>query len=102
MTRFLLAGATAFGMMTCVAGAQTTWSQTTVTTAPTVLAPSPGALSTTTTKKSVGLDGTQTQSTGTTYSTTNGVASDSVTKTTTYPPPVAVTTTRNTTTTTTQ
>ena len=64
--------------------------------------PPPGTLSTTTSTKSIGADGTRTSTTGTTYNNSNGVASDSVTKTTTYPPPVPVTTTHNSTTTTTQ
>jgi hypothetical protein len=105
MTRLLLAGAAALGIMTGVATAQTTTSETTTTTAPTPLAPPPGTLSTTTTRKSVGFGGTQTESTGTTYRDSNGVAGDSVTRTTTYPPPApppaAVTTTQQTTTSTT-
>jgi hypothetical protein len=102
MTRFLLAGATALGMLTGAAMAQTTTSQSTITTAPTPLVVPAGTLSTTSTVKSVGIDGTRTDSTKTTYGNTNGVASDSVTKTTTYPAPVAVTTTSDTTTTKTQ
>jgi len=104
MTRLLLAGAAAFGMMTCVATAQMTTSQTTVTGAPTVVAPPAGTMSTTTQSRSVGMDGTQTDSASTTYRNGNGVASDSVTRTTTYPPPppVATTTTRTTSTTETQ
>lgn len=101
MTKFLLAGAAALGMMTCAAMAQTSTSQTTTTTAPTPLSMPAGTLSTTATEKSVGVDGTRTNSTKTTYGNTNGVASDSVTKTTTYPP-AAVSTTSETTTTKTQ
>jgi hypothetical protein len=102
MTKFLLAGAVALGMMTGVAVAQTTTSQTTTTTAPTPLYVPPGTLSTTSTEKAVGVDGTHTDTTKTTYGNTNGVASDSVTKTTTYPAPAVVTTTNETTTTKTQ
>lgn len=102
MTRFLLAGAAALGIMTGIAAAQTTTSQTTTTTAPTLLAPPLGTLSTTTTRKSVGVDGTQTDSTRTIYSNSNGVAADSVTKTTTHPLPAVVTTTERTTTSNTQ
>jgi hypothetical protein len=102
MTRLLVAGAVALGMMTGVAAAQSTSSETSITTAPVLVAPMPGALSTTTTRKAVGVDGTQTNSTSTSYGTSNGVASDTVTKTTNYPPPATVTTTRNTSTTTTQ
>src|SRR5277367_5316312 len=96
MTRFLLAGVAALGMMTGFAVAQTTTSETT-TVVPTIVAPPPGTLSTTMTRKSVGADGTQTDSTRTTYSNGNGVAEDSVTKTTTHPPPAVVTTTQQTT-----
>jgi hypothetical protein len=102
MTKLLLAGAAALGMMTCAAMAQTTTLQSTTTTAPTPLAVPAGTLSTTSSEKSVGVDGTRTDSTKTTYGNTNGVASDSVTKTTTYPQPSAVTTTSDTTTTKTQ
>ena len=77
MTRFLLAGVAALGMMTGFAVAQTTTSETT-TVVPTIVAPPPGTLSTTMTRKSVGADGTQTDSTRTTYSNGNGVAEDSV------------------------
>jgi hypothetical protein len=59
-------------------------------------------LSTTTTEKSVGMDGTSTKSTGTTYRDSNGVASDSTTTTATYPPPAVLSTDRSTTTTTTR
>lgn len=99
MTRFLLAGAAALGMMMGVAAAQTTSSVTTTTTAPTPLVVPSGTSSTTTTEKSVAADGTRTDSSRTTYGNSNGVASDSVTRTTTYPPPVPVTTTQQTTTT---
>jgi hypothetical protein len=86
MTRFLLAGTAAFGMMTCVAMAQMTTSQTTVTGAPMVVAPPSGSVSTTTKRQEVGIDGSQT---------------DSVTRTQTVappPPPVATSTTQTTTT----
>jgi hypothetical protein len=102
MTKFLLAGAVVLVTMTGAAMAQTTTSQTTTTTAPTPLVVPAGTLSTTSTVKSVDIDGTRTDSTKTTYGNTNGVASDSVTKTTTYPPPAPVTTTSETTTTKTQ
>ena len=92
MTRFLLAGAVALGVMTGVAVAQTTTSQTTTTTVPTLVPPPPGTLSTTTTKHSVAADGTRTDATKTVYGNSNGVASDSMTKTTTYPPPAVITT----------
>jgi len=85
MTRFLLAGAAAFGMLTCAAMAQMGTSQTTVTTSPTMVMPPSGTVSTTTKKSEIGIDGTQT---------------DSVTQTKTYspPPPVTSTTTQTTTT----
>jgi hypothetical protein len=102
MTKFLLAGAAALGMMMGVATAQTTSSQTTTTTAPTPLMVPSGTLSTTSTEKSIGADGTQTDSSRTTYGNSNGVASDSVTRTTTIPPPAQVTTTQQTTSTVTQ
>jgi hypothetical protein len=102
MTSYLLAGTVALGMMMGVATAQTTSSETTTTIAPTPLVVPPGTLSTTSTMKSVGADGTQTDSTRTTYRNSNGVAADSVTKTTTVAPPVAVTTTQQTTSTVTQ
>lgn len=99
MTRLLLAGAAALGMMTNLAMAQTTRSETTTTSAPTPLSVPTGTLSTTSTEKSVGIDGTRRDSTRTTYRNTDGVASDSMTKTTTFPPPTALTTTTETTTT---
>ena len=102
MTRFLLAGAMAFGMMSGIALAQSTTLQTTTTTAPVVLAPPTGTLSTSTSTKSIGPDGARTDTSGTTYRNSNGVASDTELKTTTYPPPpVALSTTNNTSTTTT-
>jgi len=102
MTRLLLAGTVALGMMTGIAVAQTTTSATTSTTAPALVAPPPGTLSTTMIRKAVGFDGTQTDSTQTTYGTSNGVASDSTTKTTTHPSPAVVTTTQQTSTSSTQ
>jgi hypothetical protein len=103
MIKLLLAGTTAFGLMTCAAMAQMATSQTTITAAPTVVAPPMGTMSTTTNRKSIGPDGSQSDSTSTTYRNSNGVASDSVTRSTTTaapPPPVASTTTHNTMTTT--
>ncbi len=76
MTRFLLAGAMAFGMMSGIALAQSTTLQTTTTTAPVVLAPPTGTLSTSTSTKSIGPDGARTDTSGTTYRNSNGVASD--------------------------
>jgi len=105
MTRLLLAGAAALGLMTSVALAQTSSSSTstTTTTTPPVLAPltppPAGTLSRTTVRKSVAPNGTRTESTQTTYGNANGVASDTVTNTTTSPPPITATTSRETTTT---
>ncbi len=101
MIRLTLGTAMALGFLTSVALAQTTSSQTTTTTdTPVLVAPPSGTLSTTTSKKSVGLDGTMTNSTSTTYGNSNGVASDSRTETTTVPPPVPITTSKSTSTTT--
>ena len=104
MTRLLLAGAAALGLMTGVALAQTSSStSTTTTTTPPAIAPlippPAGTLSRTTVRKSVAPNGTRTKSTRTTYGNANGVASDTVTNTTTTPPPVTATTSRETTTT---
>ncbi len=104
MTRLLLAGAAALGLMTGVALAQTSSStSTTTTTTPPAIAPlippPAGTLSRTTVRKSVAPNGTRTESTRTTYGNANGVASDTVTNTTTTPPPVTATTSRETTTT---
>lgn len=104
MTRLLLAGAAALGLMTGVALAQTSSStSTTTTTTPPAIAPlippPAGTLSRTTVRKSVAPNGTRTESTRTTYGNANGVASDTVTNTTTVPPPVTATTSRETTTT---
>ena len=104
MTRLLLAGAAALGLMTGVASAQTSSStSTTTTTTPPAIAPlippPAGTLSRTTVRKSVAPNGTRTESTRTTYGNANGVASDTVTNTTTTPPPVTATTSRETTTT---
>src|SRR5580692_992645 len=102
MTRFLLAGAAAFGLLTGVATAQT--SETVTTTAPTVLVPPPpGTLSTTVTKKAVGPDGSLGYSQSSTYNNGTGVTNN--TTTATYPPappPPPSVTTQQTTTTTTQ
>jgi hypothetical protein len=95
MTRILLAGAAALGMMTGVALAQSTTSETTTTSSPAYVVPPPGTLSSSTRSKSIAPDGTRTDSRGTTYRNTNGVASDSESRTTSYPPPVATTTTRD-------
>jgi hypothetical protein len=102
MTRLLLAGTAALSLMTGVALAQSVTSQTTTTTVPDVVAPPQGTLSTTTATKSIGVDGTRTETSGTTYRNSNGVASDSQSKTTTYPPSVAITTTHSSSTTSTQ
>jgi hypothetical protein len=96
MNRFFAAGAAVLAMTASAAMAQTTTSQTTTTVspviiAPQVVAPPVGTLSTTRTEKTVGTDGTQTDSTSTTYHNTNGVADDSVTRTTTYPSAVITT-----------
>ncbi|HET6234117.1 MAG TPA: hypothetical protein VFE41_03970 [Acetobacteraceae bacterium] len=102
MTRLLLAGAAAFGLLTGVATAQTSETVTT-TTAPTpMVQPPPGTLSTTVTKRAVGPDGSLGYSQSSTYNTSTGVTNN--TTTTTYPPapppPPSVTTQRTTTTTT--
>ena len=83
MTRLLLAGAAAFGLMTGMAAAQT--SETITTTTPgAVVTPVPGTLSTNTTKESVGPDGSVGYSQSTTYN--NGVGGTTTqTKSTTYP-----------------
>jgi len=100
MNRLLLASAAALLMTAGVAVAQPTSSITTtaVTPAPVVMAPPVGTLSTTQTRKTTDFDGTQTDTSRTTYRNSNGVADDSVTRTTTYPSP-ADTTTRSSTTT---
>jgi hypothetical protein len=98
MNKLLLAGAAALAMTAGVAMAQTTTSQTTTTTTPSLVEPPTGTLSTTRTQKTVGLDGTQTNTKETTYHNSNGVADDSVTRTTTTYPPAPVMTHTETTT----
>ncbi len=101
MTRLLLASAAALGLMTAVATAQASETIITTAPAPTVVVPSqPDTLSTTTTRKSVGPDGSVGYSRSTTYNGATGTTSE--TTATTYPaapPPVS---TQQTTTTTTQ
>jgi hypothetical protein len=100
MTRFLLTTVAVLGLMTGIAAAQSTSSQSTTTTTiapPALVAPPAGTLSSTTTTKAVGSDGTQTDSTRSTYRNANGVAEDSTTKTTTMPGPGVTTTTETTT-----
>lgn len=97
MTRFLLAGTAALGLLSGVAMAQTT-----VMTAPAApVPPPPGTLSTTVTKHAVGPDGSQGYSKSTTYNTGTGVTNET-TATTVAPAPPPVTTQQTTTTTTTR
>ena len=91
MTRVFLASAVALALTAGVATAQTTTSQTTTTVAPALVAPPVGTLSVTRTQKTIGSDGSETDSTRTTYRNSNGVADDSVTKTTTFPAPAVIT-----------
>lgn len=104
MKKLLMAGVAAMTMLAggAMAQTETSTSQTTTTvspapapTAPVVLAPPPGTLSTTRTTNSVNTDGSTVQSKETTYRNTAGVADDSVTRTTTYPAPTETTTTTN-------
>jgi hypothetical protein len=85
MNKILLAGAAALVMMTGVAVAQTSISQTTTTVYPAVGTPVAGTVSTTRTDNTINSDGTQTTSKETTYRNGNGVADDSVIHSTIYP-----------------
>jgi len=104
MTRYLLAGATAFALMSGIAAAQSTSSEitTTATGAPVVVSPQSGTLSSTRTRRTDDGMGSKTDSTRTTYRNENGVADDSTsTRTTqTMAPPVASSSSSSTTTTT--
>jgi hypothetical protein len=102
MTRLLLTSATALGLLAGLATAQA--SETIITTAPSpaptvIVPPQPDTLSTTTTKKSIGPDGSVGYSQSTTYDGSTGTTAK--TTTTTYPaaPPPPVTTEQTTTTT---
>lgn len=104
MMKFISVGAAMLALIAANATAQTTTSQSTTTvTTPTVVvpqmvAPPVGTLSTTRTEKTVGADGTMTDTTSSTYRNTAGVANDTVSKTTAYPPAVVTTDTRSSTT----
>ncbi len=103
MKHLLLTSALALGLAAGGAVAQTTTQTQTTTTVtpapaapmvdpPLLVAPPVGTLSTTTTQKIIGADGTQTDKTETTYRNTDGVADDTVTRTTTVAPPAVATT----------
>ncbi len=104
MTKFTSVAAAMLALIAANATAQTTTSQstTTVTTptivVPQIVAPPVGTLSTTRTEKTVGADGTMTDTTSSTYRNTAGVADDTVSKTTVYPPAMVTTDTKTTTT----
>jgi hypothetical protein len=98
MSKLLAAGVVALAMMTGIALAQTTSSQVTTTVTPVIVAPPAGTLSVTRTQRTTGPDGTQTNTSETTYQSSNGVADDSVTRITTYPPPLTTTITKSSTT----
>jgi hypothetical protein len=104
MTRYLLAGAAAFALMSGIATAQTSSTEmtTTSTGAPVAVSPQSGTLSSTRTQRTDDGMGTQTDSRRTTYRNENGVADDSSTTRTTQTmaPPVATSSTSSTTTTT--
>lgn len=93
MNRLLGLYAAALVMATGAAMAQSTSSQTTTTVTPSFAAPPAGVLSESRSEKTVGPDGTQTNSSESTYRNGNGVSHDSVTRTITVPP-ASVTTTR--------
>jgi hypothetical protein len=98
MKKLVLAATVGLAMMTGVAVAQTTTSQTTTTVTPApdvpmIAAPPSGTLSITREQKTTAFDGTKTDKTETTYRNTNGVADDTTTKTTTYPTTAVTTTT---------
>jgi hypothetical protein len=69
-----------------------------VTPAPVVVAPPPGTLSVSHSQATSTSDGTQSRTDQTTYQNSNGVASDSVSKSTTYPPAIVQSTKKTTTT----
>ena len=103
MNPLLVAGYGAMLMVTAVALAQpstsqTTTSQTTITTGrpmtpiPEIIAPPAGTLSTTTLGKRIDPDGTQTITNETRYRNSTGVAQDSVSQSTRFPPSVEITT----------
>jgi hypothetical protein len=87
-----------------LAMAQTSTSQTVITTTPSpagpviapIVPPPVGTLSTTTTEQKVLPNGTRINSESTTYRNTQGVAQDSLTRTTIAPPPPPPTTTTQT------
>jgi hypothetical protein len=83
MTGFLLAGATALVLMSGIAAAQTTSSDSV---APSIVAPPMGTLSTSHNEVRVDGNGTETDSSRTTYRNEVGVADDVHTTTTTRPP----------------
>ena len=87
MTRFLLAGAAAFGMMTGAAMAQMSTSDTTIST--TTTTPVPVAPVTTTAGTTVGNavlpDGDQTSTKGTSYIDNNGVKTETTITNQSYP-----------------
>ena len=98
MNMLFAAGAVALALTTGAAVAQTTSQTTTTVTPAPVVAPPDGTLSVTRSQKSIGPDGTQTNSDETTYRNSDGVADDTVTRTTTIPAPPIISTTRSTTT----
>jgi hypothetical protein len=99
MTRYLLAGAMAFALMSGIAAAQSTSSETSATS---LVAPPVGTLSTTHTHRTIDSNGTETDSRRTTYRNEAGVADDSSVTQTTHPPVATNTTTSSSTTTTTR
>lgn len=103
MRKYLLASIGVFTLVAAGALAQTTSSDSTTTTSqslPTVITPAPvqpppsGTLSITESKHITDGDGTQVNSTKTTYGNANGAASDSTVTTTTPQPPI-ITNTNN-------
>lgn len=119
MNKLLLTAAAALLMTAGVAVAQTTTSETTTTITPIEVMPTNGSgkfptpndalqaedpMSVTRTVRTIGADGSETDTTRTTYRNSDGVADDSVTRTTTYPvaPPAVTTTTTKTWSTTTE
>lgn len=83
MRSTLLTTALAFSLLSGIAAAQTTSSESSTTS---IIAPPVGTLSTTRTQRTIDSNGTETQTNRTTYRNETGVADDVHTTTITHPP----------------
>jgi hypothetical protein len=89
MTHYLLSAATALALMSGIAVAQTTTSETSTTS---IVAPPVGTLSTSHTERTIDSNGTETDRSRTTYKNDAGVADDVVITKAVNPPPSTSTT----------